>query len=165
MTWHLAVTIFKILLLKNICLKDFPFMFRLFWHRIFCLIYLKLGDQEDEPEIAGRGADNWRIDIDHSVLKLTILQWIHVYSFDLKPTNSPNWWIWRSQVQRKLSQNKLCFCRCKNYFILLTPETWEYEWFIRSVQLDSKMNQPKTLEWDSSQFSSRTSFASHYQTW
>ena len=33
-------------------------MFHLFWHEIFCLIYQELGDQEDQPEIDGQGADN-----------------------------------------------------------------------------------------------------------
>jgi len=76
-TWRLTAIFFNYNSLKTFFIKDFIYMFQIFLHKMFCLVYWEARDQSDQPKIGRQGASDWRRR-HRSVCfkKLTIFLWI-----------------------------------------------------------------------------------------
>ena len=122
MTW-LGSDFFEILFLKKFLasLKNFPFIFHLFWHKIFSYLS-RVGKSGNQSGTSRQGANNRR-DRHRSVcLKLTIFLWMQVYSFTSK---SAEFFRLMNTEKEKTISKAGDFIESKKHFISLCQDACE----------------------------------------
>ena len=134
-------------------LKDFPFVFHLFWHNIVCLIYQESGDQEINRRQKDKEKTTEEIDTDQFVFKTNnfsvdaSLQLCHEISKFFRWMN-----IEKSKEEKTITKSivfleakiilyRLCQ-RLGNRNCLFQSLSNKMK-FIKKVQLDSKVSQAK----------------------